>query len=235
VNTVGGRSLGRRRFVVAARVTGRIVRWQFSVAALVLLAVVMWRTDAAPDTDRTLVSLCTALLLAPLLVDPAAVMLASSPTTMRRRFAHKFVWVVPAIVCWVAAQWIFIDPQRLSPPRWTWIELATSLAVVLAAELTAARAARATGLSGVATLLCFVGVVAGASRHIALLPPSEHELRFALMAAVAIVWCRAASRDSALRNFPRRLNREMGPPRQNEKEQSISEGTCKSAQVRSSG
>jgi len=199
-----------------------------------VLAVVMWRTDAAPDTDRTLVSLCTALLLAPLLVDPAAVMLASSPTTLRRRFAHKFVWAVPAILCWVAAQWIFIDdPHRLSPPRWSWIELTTSLAVVLAAELTAARTARATGLLGVATLLCFVGVVAGASRQIALLPLSEHQPRFAAIAAVAIVWCRAASRDAALRNFPRRLNREKGPPRQNEKEQSISEGTCKDAQVRS--
>ncbi|MEO8695683.1 MAG: hypothetical protein ABI658_19350 [Acidimicrobiales bacterium] len=225
---------------MAAWVAGRIVRWHLSVVALGVVAVVMWRTDAAPDTDRTLVSLCTALLLAPILVDPAGVTLASSPTPVRRRFAHRLVWIVPALVLWIAAQWIFIaDPHRLSPPRWCWIGLTTSLAVVLAAELTAARTARATGLAGVAALLCFVAVVAAASRRVALLPPGEHELRFAMMAAVAIVCCYIASRDPALRSptwhsFPRRLNRPKGSPRQTEKQQSISEGTCKGAQVRSS-
>ncbi len=235
MNSFGSRSRGRRRFVVAARVTRRIVRWQLSVVALGLLALVMWQTNGAPDTDRRLVTLCTAMALAPILVDPAGVTLASSPTPARRRFAHRFVWVVPAIVLWVATQWIFIaDPHRLSPPRWSWIELTTSLAVVLAAELTAARRARATGLTGVAVLLCFGALLAAASRYVDLLPTDEHEVRFVAMAAVAIVWCRVVSRDPALHIFPRRLNRSKGSPRQTEKQQSISEGTCKGAQVRSS-
>ena len=225
----------QRRFVVASRVTGRLVRWQLSIATLGLVALIMWRTDAVPDTDRMLITLCAAAGLAPILVDAAAVTLASSPTPVRGRFAHRFAWIAPAVVCWIVAQWIFIaEPHRLLPPRWSWIELTTSLAVVLAAELTAARTTRATGLAGVAALLCFVAMVAVASRRIALLPISEHELRFASIGAVAIAVCLVASRDPALRNPALRLNRRRRSPRQTEKEQSISEGTWKSEQVGSS-
>ncbi|HUP71432.1 MAG TPA: hypothetical protein VM282_00140 [Acidimicrobiales bacterium] len=215
--------------MVATRVAGRMVRWQVSVAALGVFAFVMWQSETGPDIERTLISLCVAAALSPILADPAAVMLTSSPTSMRWRFALRVVWIAPAIICWIVAQWIFIaEPHRLSPPRWAWIELTTSLAVVLAAELTAARTTRATGLAGVAALVCFVATVAVLSRRIALLPSSEHELRFASLGAIAAALCHCASRDPALR-----LNRRERWLRQTEKE-SISEGTCNSAQVGSS-
>lgn len=228
-------TLQQRRFVVASRVAGRIARWQPSIATLGLVAFIMWRTDAPQDTDRTLITLCVAAGLAPILVDPAAVMLASSPTPLRRRFAHRLVWIAPAALCWIVAQWIFIvAPRQVWPPRWEWIELTTSLAVVLAAELTAARTTRATGLTGVAALLCFVAVVAVASRRIALLPISEHELRVASLGAIAVALCHRASRDPALRNLMLRLNRRRRSPRQIEQQHSISEESCRSKQVGSS-
>jgi hypothetical protein len=149
---------------------------------------------------------------------------------MRWRFAHRLVWITPAVIGWIVAQWIFIaEPHRVSPPRWAWIELTTSLAVVLAAELTAARTARATGLAGVAALVCFVATVAVLSRRIDLLPTSEHQVRFASLGAFAAALCHRASRDPA-----RRLNRRQRWPRHIEHEPSISEETCKSAQVGSS-
>ena len=220
----------QRRFVVATRVTGRIVRWQVSVAVLGVLALVMWQSDVGPEIERTLISVCVAATLSPILVDPATVMLAASPASMRRRFAHRMVWNAPAVTGWIVAQWIFIaGPHRLLPPRWAWIELTTLLAVVLAAELTAVRRARATGLAGVAALVCFVATVAVLSRRISLLPTSEHELRVASLGAIAVALCHFASREPALK--PNRWRRS---PRQTEKEGPISEGTCKSAQVGSS-
>ena len=230
MTTADERALGRRRFVVATRVTGRVARWQVAVAALGVFAFVMWQSETGPDAERTLISLCVAAALSPILADPAAVLLASSPTSMRWRFVHRVVWITPAVIGWIVAQWIFIaEPHRVLPPRWAWIELTTSLAVVLAAEITAARMTRATGLTGVAALVCFVATVAVLSRRIELLPTSEHELRFASFAAVAVAVGHRASRDPA-----RRLNRWQRSPRQIEKEGSISEGTWKSAQVGSS-
>lgn len=224
------RAQAQLRFVNVARATRRIAHWQLSLGTLGLVALIMWQTDASADADRTLASLFAAAGLAPILVDSAAVTLASSPTPRRARFGHRLVWVTPAVACWIATQWILISsPRRLLPPRWAWLELTTLLAIVLSAELTAARTTRSTGLAGVATLLLFVGAVAVASRHVATLPTSEHELRFAGIGAIAIAICCIASRDSALR-----VNRKMRSHRQSEKEQSISEGSCTSEQVGSS-
>ena len=228
-------TLEQRRFVAASRVTGRLARWQLSIATLGLVVLIMWRTHAPPDIDRTLITLSAAVGLAPLLVDPAAVTVASSPTPMRRRFAHRVAWVAPAVVCWILMQWILVaDPHRVLPPRWVLLELVSAVAIVLAAEQVTARATRATGLTGVAALLCAVAVVASVSRYVAILPVRDHELRVASIGALAIAACWIASRDPALRNPTLRLNRRSRSPRQIEKEQSISEGTWKSAQVGSS-
>jgi hypothetical protein len=229
------RTREHRRFVVVTRVTGRLMRWQLSLGVLGLSALVIWQTSSPPDVDRTVLTLSAALGLAPILVDSAAVTVASSPTPLRRRFAHRVVWVAPAVACWALVQWVLVaDPHRVLPPRWVMLELASSVAIVLAAEQITARATRATGLTGVAALLCVVAVVASVSRWFAVIPVRDHELRVASIGAVAIAVCWIASRDPALRNSALRLNRQSASPRQIEKEQSISEGTCKSAQVGSS-
>jgi hypothetical protein len=228
-------TLEQRRFVAASRVTGRLAHWQLSIATLGLVVLIMWRTHAPPDVDRTLITLSAAAGLAPVLVDPAAVTVASSPTPLRRRFAHRVVWVTPAVACWTLMQWILVaEPHRVLPPRWVVLELASSVAIVLAAEQVAARATRATGLTGVAALLCVVAVVASVSRYVAVIPVRDHELRVASIGAAAIAVCWIASRDPALRNRAARLNRRRRSPRQIDKEQSISEGTWKSAPVGSS-
>ena len=213
--------------IVVSRVTGRIVRWQPSLGALALMAFIMWRTGASADNDRTFATIFLAAGLAPILIDPAAVTVASSPTPLRERFAYRLVWTLPALVCWMATQWIFVvDPHRMLPPRWVWLELVTSMAIVLTAEQATARATRATGLAGVAALLCCVALVSAASRHIAILPIKEHELRVASIGAVATAACWIACRDPALR-----LNRGRRSPRQIANRQWSSEDTCKNAQV----
>ena len=220
-------TIEQRRFVAASRVTGRLAHWQLSIATLGLAALITSRTHAPPDVDRTLLTLSAAAGLAPLLVDPAAVTLASSPTPLRARFAYRLAWVMPALVCWTASQWILIaDPHRLVPPRWVCLELATALAIVLGAELTSARTARATGLTGVAALCCFVALVAAASTRVAILPISEHEVRFASIGVIAVAWCWTFLREPALR-----LNQRACSQRQTEKHQPISEETWRSEQV----
>jgi hypothetical protein len=217
------------------RVTGRIVRWQPSLCALGLIALVMWRTNAPPDADRTLTTLLAVAALAPILVDPAAVIVASSPTPLRTRFAYRLVWIAPAVVGWIVAQWIFVaDPHRVLPPRWVWLEFVSAMAIVLAAELVTTRAARATGLTGLATLFSVVAVVVAVSRYVAILPVRENELRVTSIGAVAIAACWIASRDPALRDSAFQMNRGRRSPRQFEKERSNSEGTWKSAHVGSS-
>ena len=196
------RTREQRRLVVVTRVTGRLVRWQLSLGLLGLGALFLWQTNSPPDTDRTLVTLLAAFGLAPILVDPAAVTVASSPTPLRSRFAHRVVWVAPAVVCWALLQWILVaDPHRVLPPRWVLLELVSSVAIVLAAEQVTARATRATGLTGVAALLCAVAVVVSVSRYVAILPARDHELRVASIGAVAIAACWIASRDAAVRNL----------------------------------
>src|SRR5204863_8333851 len=160
--------------------------WQPSLGVLGLMAFIMWRTHASPDHDRAFATLFLAAGLAPILIDPAAVTVASSPTPLRERFAYRLVWTLPALVCWMATQWIFVvDPHRMLPPRWVWLQLVTSMAIVLTAEQATARATRAAGPAGVAALLCCSELVSASSRPIAISPLKVLALRVARIGAVA--------------------------------------------------
>lgn len=215
------------RLVDVGRVTGRIPRWQFTLGALAVAAFISTQTDGSDDTDRTLGTLLFAAAWAPILVDTAAVTVASSPTCLRRRIAHRLVWTTPGLAGWVILQYVVAaDARRVVPPRWAWLELSTSLAVVLAAEIISARSLRATGLSGLAALLCVNAMAYSISYYVAIVPVVEHELRFASVGVLALIICWCAANDSALR-----MNRARRSPRQVAQQEPISEGTCKSATV----
>jgi hypothetical protein len=207
------------RLVDVGRATSR--------GALGVAALIAVQTDGSDDVDRVFITLFVAAGLAPILVDPAAVTMASSPTCRRRRIVHRLVWIAPGLAGWAVLQWIVAaDSRRVVPPRWAWLELSTSLAVVLAAEIISARSFRATGLSGVGALLCVTAMTYAVSYYVAIVPVAEHELRFASIGAVALIVCWCASSDSALR-----VNRAHRSPRQVGQQEPISEGTCKGATV----
>jgi hypothetical protein len=168
---------------------------------------------AAAVTTMRILTVLLALSCCAALDDPAAPLLAASPTRLwRRRARHAGVTLVPAALLWLVAFVI------TSPPSDASAGLALEAAALLAFVLTTALVAQRFGMHEpgtvagsvtVAAFLALIGLPHSITLFTPLDDPSWHAIhqRWAGLLAALVVVAAAALRDPAARAFHRLAER----------------------------
>lgn len=176
----------------------RLVRWQPMAATAGLALLVGRLASVPPATKETTMAVLLALGTTGVLDDPAAPLVASSPSPLWWRRGVRVAVAVPLVaVLWWAVSAVATSPWPLTT-RAAAVHLAALAAVGGAAAALALRHGERSGavVAGPA-LLGFVVVTAAVPGRWAMLPAEAHEPRWALVAVVGLTLAAAASRDQA--------------------------------------
>ena len=176
----------------------RVTRWQPLLVGGALAAVLSRAGRADPELRALVVAVVLALGAAFVFDDAAAVTLASSPSTLRRRRAHRLALVLPT----AAAVWALVlrslswTTHGVARPGPATLAFATMLAVTfaIAAMSCGPHADLPGGAVTAPTLLALVLTSAALPRRFAVFPVAGHERRWwlVLAASAAVVWVRSA-------------------------------------------
>jgi hypothetical protein len=176
----------------------RSVRWQPVVAAAALAGAV-GRVEAS--VDGTTLALLVALGTAFVLDDPAAVTLASSPSTLSWRRGVRLAFVLSLL----ALLWLVVVIVAEQPVATAWNAVALQLAVMVAIVLAVSGAAvrrSSDGSGGTAAgpaLLGFVVIARVLPGRWAFFPVQVHERVWVATLVAAVVVLLVSSRDPAAR------------------------------------
>jgi hypothetical protein len=177
----------------------RLVRWQPIVTTAAVALLVGRLRPVPPQVKETAMAVLVALGTTTLLDDPAAPLVASSPSTRRWRHGLRLAVAAPAIAgLWWAASRVAASPSPLATMAGL-LELAGLAAVAVAGAAFAVRHdERSSGAAFAGpALLGFVVLVATLPEGWSLFPPQGHEGRWAAVAVAGLAATAGASRDLA--------------------------------------
>ena len=167
-------------------VTLRFVRCSVVIMATGSAAVVVWRAHLAGDIAELVLAVGLAIGLSPILDDPAAITLASSPTSRMHRVLARFAIVVPLGVAWWVitrglAMTASMGPMAVQfgrsvwvPSRESWLVVAALSALAIAVEARGSATGSSAGIGGSVCVLVFVGVATQLPGRWTLLPLADH-------------------------------------------------------------
>ena len=178
----------------------RAMRWPAIPAAVTAAGIFLNRTNAPPELDVMVVSLCLAGGLSFVVADPAAPTLASSPVALADRLGLRLALTLPVAV----ASWVLLLAIGSGRPGSTaltgdaWLFFATAVTFALAIEQAASRSSGTGGLVAVPALLAAQLVTLRLPPRFAVYPIADHRGRWLLLLVIAVVAFAVSLRDPAL-------------------------------------
>ncbi len=178
-------------------VTSRLVPFSVVIMATGSAAVVVWRAHLGGDIAELVLAVGPAIGLSPILDDPAAITLASSPTSRMRRVSARFAMVVPlGVACWVISRGLAMaaslgpsadrfDGSFWVPGRESWLVVAALSALAVAIEARGSATGSSAGIAGSVCVLVFAAAETQLPGRWTLLPIAGHPVGWLGVLALA--------------------------------------------------